>query len=1054
MKLQQVEEITTPMIYNKLLAIFSILGEIQIPFRFGDIFQSHYGSVALCKKGFPEGTGELHGHLYWLLKQIIARPAMRAMWLSQIVVAGTGLFRKWWQSGCKVKKRSSANLTQHSRNSSTSESYVSTASSFAPDSCDESFRKHLHVSKKGCMRLFGLFSDERHKRSSGIIKVKKSFYSKPKGLYRKRRRSYCCGLSSLNLDLEEGNLSRIRNPKKAGKVDGLILRAGKPSKGFYGGACLRNLKAWPFFLQKEEKSLLIQSENKPTLYSYDPIRLNQVDNRHSKAFPGFDKNDIETVTNEYFPGGINLTTASKPLILQLSKGNLEHAVADIDGHDSMNQILMMEGFEDHAMDQQNFSQAESILSLASEKPISASSSTSSPVDLLAELSLGKEGVLRDKAGSVTKIEVAAEGRESVNHLNLITETCTSKDPKEIETAEEPAKLPKLMSDESGSCATQNHRMISEDFLKTAEVTCQNSSEQTLAGPELLDSTDFRSKTHFYSVFNVTTEKKSLDYRKGGEESRISNTTFVNKTFHLERKRKLDVLLNPSPLQVKSLRREEVWGDHAKLEDRTHSDILYTENSCVAVHVEDKEVPISVHGTKRKSEACLETISSYPTTVDLSTSMQTEKSSLSENEHMFFEFGIEAGLMLLLSSRHTINHQLHQSLKKSVDMVADLRHKLGSNTYLLPQHQMGEKPWTTGTLRKQRRLSQISDSKLENICTTSLRNQVDDCEVGDEDSISEASVLTVDHTPQEGNMTELEKELEAELELMELNFNGGNPNDNQERLSGLSNLDSDGVGGVLHQIQTPNDLWQSPGPNDSNIDLCKHVVSPSSLDNVLKGAKENRGARIIELEARVSEAKKLLQSREREILWWKDCASYLIKQQFVPITEELAAAIENIGTKQVPDKNCLSPELSDPELDRPLLKPFAPEKAFPCGIKSFNFQSENSNRDGMDYTGTTRRVNTSESIPTFQGAVDLALGHGNNGLLEVWGAIKDQNLNKGDVCPYPNTHGCKDGDMITASEDCTSKICNEDSDYDSDCSCISSCSSLFCTETSISLKTCT
>eukprot|EP01018_Ginkgo_biloba_P011104 Gb_14136 [translate_table: standard] len=154
-------------------------------------------------------------------------------------------------------------------------------------------------------------------------------------------------------------------------------------------------------------------------------------------------------------------------------------------------------------------------------------------------------------------------------------------------------------------------------------------------------------------------------------------------------------------------------------------------------------------------------------------------------------------------------------------------------------------------------------------------------LAEESNKSVHSVVVMEPTSQHSRMTELEAELEAELERMQFNLTAGISS--HSRFSGGEMMDTDSMMDIVNDDQNASGdpgknvfEWEKQDP-DRNVHVPNYGVSPIELERRLHELLERRQEEHIEeLKATLKSAENKLIMKEMELSWWKERAWQLSK----------------------------------------------------------------------------------------------------------------------------------------------------------------------------------
>lgn len=244
------------------------------------------------------------------------------------------------------------------------------------------------------------------------------------------------------------------------------------------------------------------------------------------------------------------------------------------------------------------------------------------------------------------------------------------------------------------------------------------------------------------------------------------------------------------------------------------------------------------------------------------SVTTENFCDSESESLV-GFGVGIAVLFMVSSSKREIEKMGKVLKETEDLVSDMRkdldeRKARSHMPLVNVGVVGNDNLPTVKIKyaaAQEQATPNTDCHIDSFCEDSLSD--------DDESIR--SVLTEEHVQGDWHMSDLEAELEAELEIMKSNMEG---NDSSQKQVNHANSGECSAG------------YDSEDDNASStleVDEINYMVSTIELERKLwEVFQQRQEERIMELEGTLELALNKLHAKEKELLWWKDRACSLME----------------------------------------------------------------------------------------------------------------------------------------------------------------------------------
>ncbi|KAI5059596.1 hypothetical protein GOP47_0025915 [Adiantum capillus-veneris] len=234
--------------------------------------------------------------------------------------------------------------------------------------------------------------------------------------------------------------------------------------------------------------------------------------------------------------------------------------------------------------------------------------------------------------------------------------------------------------------------------------------------------------------------------------------------------------------------------------------------------------------------------------------------------LLFNFGVGVGMMFTVMSNMREVRRLTLLLKEAESLIKDLEDELegkdesksdlGSlkNGIALEQRQI----FVSNTLRKVK-------SATESLYSMQMML-----------SNEPAATSTLEHVPSK-DMLKLERELEAELERMELSLGDGDDRKLQNKSTGSSECGEVGnlvqgeltILGIPHEVEVDSDEDSSSSSHE-DLHVRNYAVSPRALAKRLHEVLEARQEeRISQLESDLKTLNSKLQAKEEEVRWLKE-----------------------------------------------------------------------------------------------------------------------------------------------------------------------------------------
>eukprot|EP01018_Ginkgo_biloba_P024082 Gb_00304 [translate_table: standard] len=263
--------------------------------------------------------------------------------------------------------------------------------------------------------------------------------------------------------------------------------------------------------------------------------------------------------------------------------------------------------------------------------------------------------------------------------------------------------------------------------------------------------------------------------------------------------------------------------------------------------------------------------------------------------LLFSYGVGVGVMFMISSGKCEIDKLTAVLNQTVDLVKELKAELdGRKKY-------SQNNRTSGGSRG------IIDAYQEENLDKDAKYLVQKDAAGfaetpfqalSEDSESDTSVITEEAAQQVTEIAELEADLQAELENIQVNMTEGNIK-HRRKISGLSELDPDSlvdvVDGELYLHWLPDhcdSVNKTPPVQLVHCDLDNNGVSPYELDRHLRDLLEKQQEeKILELEAELKSTETRLRTKEQELQQWKDHVRCLTELSFGATSGEDSMSFE-------------------------------------------------------------------------------------------------------------------------------------------------------------------
>lgn len=268
------------------------------------------------------------------------------------------------------------------------------------------------------------------------------------------------------------------------------------------------------------------------------------------------------------------------------------------------------------------------------------------------------------------------------------------------------------------------------------------------------------------------------------------------------------------------------------------------------------------------------------------------------DEQLFNFGLGFGVVFMVTSSKKEIEKLRELQKQTERLVKDLKEEVSRRNVsndssqivqngedLLSEHHYAKREIEDAKDRMAS-VSQSSSGRLESGISENGCNS------------SAQSIITTESTPEHSGMAQLEAELEAELERMELNLTA-------EISCELETFSGSEMPGNI--VYNDLDVSGTPGKKSShdqeNIDRANDGVSPIELERRLHELLQKRQEdHITELEADLKITEDKLVDKEKELSWWKERVCQLLQENDEATTTPGDESTASMSTGRVSNKS--------------------------------------------------------------------------------------------------------------------------------------------------------
>lgn len=268
------------------------------------------------------------------------------------------------------------------------------------------------------------------------------------------------------------------------------------------------------------------------------------------------------------------------------------------------------------------------------------------------------------------------------------------------------------------------------------------------------------------------------------------------------------------------------------------------------------------------------------------------------DEQLFNFGLGFGVVFMVTSSKKEIEKLRELQKQTERLVKDLKEEVSRRNFsndssqivqngedMLSEHHYAKREIEDAKDRMAS-VSQSSSGRLESGISENGCNS------------SAQSIITTESTPEHSGMAQLEAELEAELERMELNLTA-------EISCELETFSGSEMPGNI--VYNDLDVSGTPGKKSShdqeNIDRANDGVSPIELERRLHELLQKRQEdHITELEADLKITEDKLVDKEKELSWWKERVCQLLQENDEATTTPGDESTASMSTGRVSNKS--------------------------------------------------------------------------------------------------------------------------------------------------------
>eukprot|EP01018_Ginkgo_biloba_P014157 Gb_19929 [translate_table: standard] len=236
------------------------------------------------------------------------------------------------------------------------------------------------------------------------------------------------------------------------------------------------------------------------------------------------------------------------------------------------------------------------------------------------------------------------------------------------------------------------------------------------------------------------------------------------------------------------------------------------------------------------------------------------------EEFFFNFGLGFGVMFMVTSSKNEIEKLRELLKETESLVKNLQQEINrrdlcassqivhtANNSISGCHQDTNEE----TKKRKDEVGFGSQSSSASLAAEISTEEYDG---------SAHSIITTETMSRHSGMAQLEAELEAELERMQLDLTDGRSE--QGSFAGIEMMDT-----IVDNVDSSTSEIPGKKSNHERENVCggNYSVSPIELEKRLHQLLQKRQEEhIAELEADLKSTENKLLDKEKELSWWKEC----------------------------------------------------------------------------------------------------------------------------------------------------------------------------------------
>lgn len=242
------------------------------------------------------------------------------------------------------------------------------------------------------------------------------------------------------------------------------------------------------------------------------------------------------------------------------------------------------------------------------------------------------------------------------------------------------------------------------------------------------------------------------------------------------------------------------------------------------------------------------------------------------DEQLFNFGLGFGVVFMVTSSKKEIEKLRELQKETERLFKDLKEEVSRRNFSNDSSQIVQngKDMLSEYHYAKREIEDTKDRMA--FVSQSSSGRLESGISGNECNSSAQSIITTESTPELSGMAQLEAELEAELERMELNLTA-------ERSCELETFSGSEIPGniVYNDLNVSGIPGKKSNHDQEDGDRASYGVSPIELERRLHELLQKRQEdRIAELEADLKITEDELVDKEKELSWWKERVCQLLQ----------------------------------------------------------------------------------------------------------------------------------------------------------------------------------